>query len=137
MEDEKQIDLEATNQRRRGRPKKNGMQSAEVLGRTLFGLHWIHKARRLKEKFQSALEFGASKTNSSVAEMKRILAKWQPKDAEVGLVTFGDIRSLSEEEAERNRLLGLPEVFWKNPKVLSFGIGPIPRYPRANARDKS
>src|SRR5947209_3022225 len=84
MEHVKPVTPEKANKPKRGRPRKNGVQSPEILARTLFGLYWINKARSLKEKFESALQLAAANTNSSVTEMKRILAKWQPKDADVG-----------------------------------------------------
>ena len=121
--------------RRRGRPRKTAMQDSEDLGRTTLVLEFYDATRGSGMKYASAVRETARRVHCSAAEVKRILANLRPRGAERGLVT-GGLHSLSEAERERNKALGLPEVFWKNPTVIPLMITTIPRYPRHNARKK-
>jgi hypothetical protein len=134
--DKEPVDVQHTNKRKRGRPRKDGMKSLDAFGRALWGLHWFNKARSRNEKYEAALQIAARKIRSSVAEMKRILAEFQPKGAKWRYVIR--VRSLSPAEAERNRLLDLPEEYWKNPKLksISLGIQRIRRPRRAKLRKR-
>ena len=118
--------------RRRGRPKKNGMIDGHRFCRALVGLFHFHEARAAGLKFESALDYAAKKTPCSATELKRTLARYQPREAQFGLVVAPKPTSLSAAEMEKNRLLGLPEVFWKNPIVHPWGIDRVPKYPRIN-----
>lgn len=122
--------------RKRGRPRKNGMHSVAQFNRSFFAMEYYHEARRAGMKREVALREAADQQKCSVTEVKRSLARFQPVSCDQGFVT-GEIRTLSEAEKQRNKNLGLPEFFWKNDlKVVPFGIGPIPKYSRHNARKK-
>ena len=124
-------------QRRRGRPRKNGMKPPIALERAMVGIDWFDQARRRQYKYADALTLAARKTLSSTAEIKRALAEFRPRGCELGL-KLGRPRPISPDEANLFKALDLPEGLWNNPrlKVFSFGSGPVPRHPRANARKR-
>jgi len=119
---------------RRGRPRKNGIRNPADFERALKVLYWFEKARR-GLKYEAAIAIAARKTLSSTAEIKRILAEFRSRDCELGLIV-GEPRAISLEEAQLFKALELPEALWNNPnlKALPFGIGPVPRHSRINAR---
>jgi len=141
MKDKKDVDQKpadtinpSTSKRQRGRPRKNGAKSGEWLARAMWGLHVFDTARRAGMKYEAALAEAAKEIGSS-SEMKRICATFRPKGAEFGVVTAEHFKPTAPEKAELFKLLGPPEAFWKNSHELPVTIGPVPKYPRANARD--
>ena len=121
-----------TPKRKRGRRRKNGVIDGGIFCRSLLAIHAVDNARASGLKFESAMAYAARRIFCSISEIKRVLAKYRPRNAQFGLFIDPHPYKLSQAEMERNRLLGLPEVFWKNPTVWSWGIGPLPRYPRVN-----
>lgn len=122
--------------RSRGRPKKD--KEIEDFGsfmRGLLLLNHFHEARPLM-KLEAALERAARKGLSCVAEMKRVRARYQPAQSREGVITYG-ISGLSPEDVQKHKDMGLPEVFWNNPRVFPVGIGPVPTYPRFNASQEN
>lgn len=122
--------------RKRGRRRKNGLQSSEIFVRAFFALDYFNELRRKGMKYEAALHETADQFKCSPAEIKRIRAKYQAHNAKVGLGS-GAPQGLSEADMQRNKAMGLPEVFWNNPVVTPVIIGPIPIYPRHNARKKA
>ena len=122
--------------RKRGRPRKDPSQKFEPFGRVLIVLQSFDEARRSGMKYEAALREAARAAACSVAEVRRIRARYQSKNAEAGLV-FGAPRRLSQAEKDWNKALGLPRVFWDEPTVTPFFIGPLPTYSRHNAKKRA
>lgn len=120
--------------RRRGRlPKQSSIEDFGLFSRGLQLITYFHLARPTM-KYEAAREWAGRKGYSSASEVKRMLSWFQPKGAREGLITYGGPYELSQTQQEQHKAMGLPEVFWKNPQVIPFGFGPIPTYPRFNAR---
>ena len=114
---------------RRGRPRKNGVQEGWVPFRALVALEGYNSSRKAGEKYSKALEAGVAAVRLmfpgmpiSLTEVKRILAEFQPKGQAPGL------RVAKPESSDIMTLFGRR---WQ--KILVFGIGPCPTYPRHNA----
>jgi hypothetical protein len=115
--------------KKRGRPAKGGAQDVEAFFRALEVLSVYHEARKPGEKHSTAVSETVRrlKAKYKICEttVKRILAELQPARANV-VFTVGKPTSNREIILEGHRMRA----------VMALGIGPRPRYRRANARQR-
>ncbi len=119
---------------KRGRPKKNGLQPAWMFFRVALVLHAYNEARSFGCKHSCAVTEAVETVKKiwpdlpiSETEVKRILAKFQPKSVPVAFrVTKTSEETLPPEVTE---IMGVPEGT-KMKTVFTFGYGPRPEYPR-------
>lgn len=119
---------------KRGRPRKNGRQPLWMFGRAARILYVYNEARKSGIKHSCAVrETVAALKNEnpdmpiSETEVKRVLAKFQPRGARIVFrVTKGPAQPLPAYVAESRRLP--PGIMMKT--VFTFGLGPRPEYPR-------
>ena len=119
---------------KRGRPTKNGLQPAWMLFRCFLVLHAYNKARSSPLKHSSAVTEAVAIVKKtwpdmpiSETEVKRILAKFQPK----GIPVAVKVRKASDSPLRPAvcQVMGVPEGS-KMKTTYIFGFGPRPQYPR-------
>jgi hypothetical protein len=112
----------------RGRPSKHGTQPLWMVTRAMKAVYAYQHAREAGTKYSAAVrEAVASVRNQfpmSEIELKRILAKWQPKNARVVFLVV--------KPDDCGELVRFPDG--KLRRVLSIAVGPRPKYPRHNAK---
>jgi hypothetical protein len=118
----------------RGRPTKNGLQPAWMLFRSFLVLSAYNEARRSPLKHSSAVTEAVAIVKKtwpgmpiSETEVKRILAKFQPK----GIAAAVKVEKVSDSPLRPAVCLamGVPEGS-KMKTTFVFGFGPRPEYPR-------
>ena len=119
---------------KRGRPKKHGVQPSWMLVRRMEVLYEYDQARQAGEKHASAVCSAVAAVRKrhprmplSQTEAKRILADWRRRNCRTGV--------LITKPEPPDDVLTLPDGR-KARKLLIFGYGLLPRYPRHNARKK-
>lgn len=121
---------------KRGRPRKNGLQPSWMLLRSFLVLDAYNEARSSPLKYSSAVSEAVATVKKtwpdmpiSEAEVKRILANFQPK----GIPVAFKVTKVSDSETTLLpavcQLMGVPEGS-KMKTIFTFGFGPRPEYPR-------
>ncbi len=124
----------------RGRPRKNGLQPAWMLGRVIMVISAFNEARQRGEKYEAAIDAAIEAVKAFDPKMrigprrvKQILADWQPKGSSIACIA----RRLSDAEVpgpKTQELIkifrSLGVVFGEKVSVYSIGIGPRPEYRR-------
>lgn len=112
----------------RGRPKNNGARDAEYLFRVAIALCAFDQARLAGEKYSAALQAAVAAVHQnfpdssmSETEMKRILAELRSSSMDSTL--FFD---------ETDNTVPVNEI--THVRAWTIRIGPMPNYPRHNAR---
>jgi len=115
----------------RGRPRKNGEKPRWMFERSLFILLEFHKTRNREPKHSAAIRDTVAVIRRkypelpiSETEVKRILAKWMPRDCETAF--------LVREPANPDAMHRLPCGDYR--PTVSIYIGPRPVYPRINQK---
>ncbi len=141
--------------KKRGRPKTNGVRDGSVLQRETLALKAHDEARRAGEKYEIALDMMVEAVHRwrpempmSRTEAKRILAKWRGKKQASTILGMGEqvlegeaaapyidkTNELVALGAEMNGLTATSEPPPTKVRVCAFGIGPVPRYQRSNRK---
>jgi hypothetical protein len=135
---------------KRGRPRKNGVRNGAILGRELTIVHAYDKSRGAGEKYETAIRDAEQaildryRRQVSTTEVKRVLARFRPKNAaECWLLEESILQGdeLTEYHSVMDQLAAaFPEQVppsARRPKVvraLTGSIGALPRYPRINQK---
>ncbi len=140
---------------KRGRPKTNGVHPGWMLERDCIAINAYGEAREAGEKYESALDAMVDAVHRwlpgrpmSRTVAKRILANWQGKDRTTTILGRGErilegeeaalYLKMSQDRAERHaKQMGLPmppRSIATTVRVISFGLGPVPRYRRVNRK---
>ena len=106
-----------SDQRKRGRPKGDGLQGPEFLARQLRVVFIYNRARQQGKGYEAAIQEAASWIRYSATEVKRLLA-----GAHRNGIGYIVIKGPTEEEISRGE------------GNVEYGIGPIPIYPRIKRR---
>jgi len=146
--------------KKRGRPRKNGVQSGWMLGPTVLVLEAYDRSRRAGEKHITAIAEAVSAVRRqrpavpiSGTEVHRTLAKWrskklrgnqflqtmlpEPERVLEGTAAEPYIQAHNEVTKCWAELKGPPpgpEVSAKKVQVVSVKFGPDPNYPRTNSK---
>jgi hypothetical protein len=114
---------------KRGRPRKNGVQEVWVLFRAFVALEGYNRSRMAGEKYSEALKAGVAEVRQrfpgwpvSLTDVKRALAKFQPKAQPLGLRVT---------KPESSHTMVVDDIRFE--RISDFGVGPRPTYPRHNA----
>ena len=121
---------------KRGRPRRHGLQPGWMFHRCCLVLHAYNEARSSPLKHSSAVTEAVATVKKtwpdvpiSETEVKRILAKFQPK----GIPVAFRVKKVSDSETPLPpavcELMGVPAGS-KMKTTLTFGFGPRPDYPR-------
>ena len=140
---------------KRGRPKTNGVRPGWMFERECIALNAYDEARRAEQKHETALDAMVDAVHRwlpgapmSRTEAKRIRANWQGKNRTTTIIGMGErilegeeaapylkrSQDLAERHAELKGLPMPPRSTASSVRVISFGLGPVPRYPRINCR---
>lgn len=119
---------------KRGRPPKNGMQPGWMMKRGMEALYAYDEARKAGEKHSAAVQSAVDAVRAkypsmpiSATEVKRMLSQWRPKGRPIGIIVT--------KPAPGDDIIILPDG-QRARRTLTFGYGPRPNYPRANATTK-
>jgi hypothetical protein len=125
---------------KKGRPRKNGLQPAWMLGRTLQVIFAYNEAKASGMKHSSAVTAAVEAVKKvwpempiSETEVKRILATWQPKGSSLALKVIKGSDLPQPFSPAMYEMMGIPAGGRKN--RLIFGFDRRPTYPRSNAKD--
>jgi hypothetical protein len=114
---------------RRGRPRKNGVQSAEFFFREIEVVRLFTQARCAGEKYSGAVSESVQafhkqcpETPLSCTEVKRIVARLQPQNRSFALTVKDSIPNEFHLDGQKYKY------------YLDIGFAPRPRYLRTNAK---